>query len=91
MRCDWRCGNPYPSNHTASCSLRRARAGAYWLGMLGFALAGPAAIESLRYYAQHSSHCSFEQWVRGETRGARRAMRPPCDCGLSDILAKAAG
>ncbi len=31
--------------HDATCSIEQARAGAYWLGMLGFAIAVPCALE----------------------------------------------
>lgn len=52
-------GEYRPHVHDPSCTVDHARAGAYWLGMLGFALAGPAASEtaarlvrSMGYFAE---------------------------------------
>lgn len=48
---------PFPAGHRPGCTCGRcydALAGAYWLGMLGFALAGPVAVIAERMRASHA-------------------------------------
>lgn len=54
------CGEKEPFSHQQPepCKEGQPRAGAYWLGMLGFALAGPAALESAAQSIQIEYHDS---------------------------------
>ncbi len=66
--CDFAGGRPDPQHHAEWCPVFRhdgqvAEAGAYWLGMLGFALAAPAAYRLGRY---HEAAAETVRWAMSD-------------------------